>query len=128
MFKWLCLALAVVALAGLGWAINDARLELRRASRTLHENLPEILAKARASTDTVAASLPELLAKTRSSADTLAQLAADVQQLRRLAGLSERARDKSLVAYADGVLGAIEGSGGKIGLMKKLGSGLKEVV
>jgi hypothetical protein len=124
MFKWACLLLAAVALAGLGWAINDARLELKRSTRTLNE----ILDKARTSTDTVAASLPEILAKTRTSADTLAQLSEDVRQLRGLAGLSDRGRDRSLVAYAGGVLDAVEGSGGKVGLLKKLGGGMKDVV
>jgi hypothetical protein len=136
MFKWVCLGVAVVFLVLLTWMLNDLRLEVRRsgqmvqeAGRTINENLPGIVEKTRKTTDTLAENLPELVEKTRTTADTLAELAADLRQLKELAGVANTVRDKNLVAYATSLLDAIDASGGQIGLKKTFGgSGLKNLV
>lgn len=133
MFKWICLGVAVVFLALLGWMLNDVRREIHQTGQVVHatgqtvnEHLPAIVDKTKQTTDTVAAHLPEIVAKTRTTTETLAELAADIRQLKELAGLSHTARDKNLVAYADSVLDCIEASGGVVGLRKTLGGkGLK---
>jgi hypothetical protein len=120
MFKWVCLAVAVVFLALLIWLINDLRLELRRSSamvqtagQTINEHLPAIVDKTRRTTDTLAEQLPEIVDKARTSTETLAELAEDM----------------NLVAYANSVLDSIEASGGMIGLKKAFGAkGLKNPV
>jgi hypothetical protein len=136
MFKWACLAVAVVFLAVLSWLVNDLRLEIRSSSamvqaagQTINEHLPAIVDKTRRTTDTLAEQLPEIVEKTRASTETLAELAEDIRQLKELAGVSTQARDKSLVAYANSVLDSIETSGGTIGLKKAFGAkGLKNPV
>ncbi len=124
MFKWASLGVAALFLTVLIWLLNDLRLEIRHSSATLratgktvNERLPQ-----------VAERLPEILDKTRQTTEVLAELAADIRQLKELAGVASTARDKNLVAYADSVLDLLEASGGSIGLTKKVfGSGLKEV-
>jgi hypothetical protein len=133
MFKWVALALGALFLAVLAWMVNDARLEIRRSvqlledtTRTVNEHLPAILDKTRKTSDLAAEHLPEIMAKARKTADTLAELAEDIRQLKELAGATSTVRDQNLVAYADGVLKAVESSGGTIGLKKTLGGrGLK---
>ncbi len=111
LFQWVCLGVAVVGLGLLGWMINDLRLELKSSASIVNEKLPEILEN------------------TKKSTDTLAQLSDDIKQLRDLAGISDQTRDRSLVAFADNMLDAIEASGGKIALNKKFfGSGLKDII
>jgi hypothetical protein len=128
MFKWICLVVATVFLAVLSWLVNDLRLEIRRSTDTINEHLPEIVDKSRKTSRVVAERLPEIVEKTRKTTDTLAELAADIRQLKELAGVAGTARDQNLVAYADSVLDAVEASGGNIGLTKKVfGSGLKDV-
>ena len=121
MFKWVCLAVGIGFLSVLTWLVNDMRLQIRRSGETVHttaetinENLPH---------------LPEIVEKVRTTTDTLAELAADIRQLKELAGVTSSARDQNLVSYANSVVSAIENSGGTIGLKKKLGgSGLKNEV
>ncbi len=121
MFKWVCLSVAIGFLSVLTWLVNDMRLQIRRSGETvqttgetINEHLPH---------------LPEIVEKVRTTTDTLAELAADIRQLKELAGVTSTARDQNLVAYANSVLATIEGSGGTIGLRKKLGgSGLKNEV
>ena len=129
MFKWTCLAVAVVFLAVLGWLVNDFRLEIRRsgqmvqaAGQTINEHLPAIVDKTKRTTDTLAEQLPEIVEKTRATTETLAELAEDIRQLKELAGVSAVARDKNLVAYATSALDRIESSGGTIGLKKAFGT------
>ena len=110
MFKWITLALASVAVLGLGWTINDLRGDLKQTVAVLNQNLPPILEN------------------TKKSTTTLAELSEDLRQLRDLAGATGP-RDRSLVTYADSVLDFVEASGARIGLSKKIfGSGLKDVV
>jgi hypothetical protein len=94
--------------------VNDIRLRAR-----------ESLDAVRHSTEAVNEHLPQIVEKTRLTTETLADLAQDIRQLKELAGVSQTARDKSLVAYASEVLDRIEGSGGTIGQKKTFGSGLK---
>ena len=113
MFKWICLALAIIVVAGFGWVINDLRVELKYSSKTVNDHLPEILANIKKSTD------------------TLAMLSEDIKQLRDLAGVVGEGtpRDRTLVAYADSILDLIETTDAQIGLEKKvMGSGLKSVM
>ena len=118
MFKWVCLGVGVVFLSVVVWMLNDIRVETRRSVQTFQ-----------ATGQTVNEHLPEIVEKSRVTTDTVAELAADVRQLKELAGMTNAARDKNLVAYADGVLDAIEGSGGTIGLKKLLGGkGLKDTL
>jgi ABC-type transporter Mla subunit MlaD len=133
MFKWACLGVAVVFLSLFAWLLNDIRLQIRRSSgtmrtaaETVNEHLPEIVAKSRATTNTLAKNLPEIVEKAHTTTETLADLAADIRQLKELAGVISPARDKNLVAFADSLLALVESSGGIIGLKKKVfGSGLK---
>lgn len=133
MFKWICLAVAVIFLMVLLWLVNDVRMQIRESSQVVHatgqsinDHLPTIVDKTRKTTDTVAENLPEIVEKTRKATETMAELAEDIRQLKELAGVSSSARDKNLVAYAESVLECIEASGGTIGLKRPLGgSGLK---
>ncbi len=133
MFKWVALGTGACFLSSLLWMVNDARLEIRRAAelldetgRTVNADLPAIVDRTRKTADTVAAHLPEIMAKAHTTSDTLAELAADIRQLKELAGATTTARDQNLVAYANEVLKTIEASGGTIGLKKALGGrGLK---
>jgi hypothetical protein len=151
MFKWICLGVAVVFLSLVVWMINDIRLEVHRSTavvrttgESVNENLPAILEKSRQTTNALSNNLPEVVEKVRKSTDTisknlptmveridkttevLAELAEDIRQLKELAGVTTKERDKSLVAYGISVLKKIETSGGIIGLKKKtFGSGLK---
>src|SRR5262245_31743435 len=85
--------------------LNDIRLEVRRVGETV-----------RGTGQAVNEHLPEIVGKARTTSDTLAALAEDVRQVRQLLGLKEGSRDKNLVAYANGVVERIEASGGSIGL------------
>lgn len=135
MFKWCCLAVAVVFLVLVSWMLNDMRLEVRRSSQIVHtsgqtvnEHLPAIVDRTKQATETVVENLPEMVEKARTTTETLAELSADIRQLKELAGISSATRDKNLVAYADSVLDHLEASGGVIGLKKQLGGkGLKNM-
>jgi hypothetical protein len=115
MFRWACLAVAVVFLALLTWMVNDVRLHVRQSGETV-QTMGE----------TVNEHLPNILERVHTTTDTLAELAADIRQLKELAGVTTSVRDQNLVAYANSVVSLIERSGGIIGLKKKLGGkGLK---
>lgn len=133
MFKWSCLTVAILFLAGVGWILNDLRIEIRRSiavihetGQTVNEQLPPVVEKIRKSADIVSEELPEIVERIRKSTDTLATLSEDIRQLKELVGVSNSARDKNLVAYADNVLDTIEAVQGTVGLKKTFGgSGLK---
>lgn len=105
-FRWICLAIAMLALFGLGWMLNELRANLKRTADTLNNDLPRILANTKASTE------------------TLKLLAEDLKNLRNLAGVSSGSRDRSLVTYADSVLDLIERQQARIGKEKLFGKSL----
>ncbi len=150
MFKWLCLAVAVVFLAAALWILNDIRLQVRQTthkidtvSEKVNEELPDIVERSRTTSETVAKNLPEVVDKVRTGTDTvsktlprvvdrverttevMAELAEDVRQLKELAGLNRTPRDKTVAAYADSLLKQVAASGGVIGVKKTVGRGLK---
>ena len=150
MFKWSCLGVATVFLVAVLWILNDIRLQVREsgtrirtAGGSLEENLPAIVEKTRQTTETLSQNLPQVIARVDKmtltlsdnlpdlvdragkASEVIAELAEDIRQLKELAGISASARDKSLVAYANGLLGAVESSGGTIGVKKTVGKGLK---
>src|SRR6476620_1083787 len=100
MFKWTCLAVAVVFLTALCWMINDMRLQVRQTTQMVHstgatvnEHLPALVDKSHKMTDAISLHLPDIVAKTRLTTETLAELAEDIRQLKELAGVSSGARD-----------------------------------
>ncbi|MDQ3368306.1 MAG: hypothetical protein M3680_23010 [Myxococcota bacterium] len=110
-FKWSGLALAVIAVAMLGYLLNDVRRELARTSATLHAGLPQIVENVRVGTV------------------TLANVSRDIEALRDLLGVSATSGDRSLVQYADSVLDFLDAqTTGQVGLTKVVGTGLKDVV
>jgi hypothetical protein len=118
MFKWICLAVAIIFLTVSAWLVNDLRLEIHRSGQIVQT-----------AGDTINEQLPEIVDKARTTTETLADLAEDIRQLKELAGVSTQARDKNLVAYANSVLDSIETSGGTIGLKKGFSAkGLKNPV
>jgi hypothetical protein len=136
MFKWICLAVAVLFLTVLAWMVNDVRLEIRRSTQliqvtgqTVNEHLPTIVDKSKKTTDILTEHLPEIVQKTRMSVDTVAELAGDIHQMRELLVGTQSPKDTNLVTYANSVLKCIEASEGKIGL-KRLppGKGLRNPV
>lgn len=150
MFRWAFLGTAAAFLAAVVWILNDIRLQVRQsgeriraASGALEENMPTIVEKTRQSTETLSKNLPQVVARVDKmtltlsenlpdlvdrigkTSEVIAELAEDIRQLKELAGVTSGARDKSLVAYANGLLQAVELSGGSIGVHKPFGKGLK---
>jgi hypothetical protein len=150
MFKWICLAVAVVFLVAVLWMLNDIRLQVRQsgqaidqASQKINDDLPDLINHSRKTTEVVSKTLPEVVEKVRSGTDmvskslpkvververtteVVAELAEDIRQLKELAGLKAVPRDKTVVAYAESVLQTVARSGGVIGVKKTVGKGLK---
>jgi ABC-type transporter Mla subunit MlaD len=142
MYKWLWLGVAVVSLGAALWMLNDIRLQVRQSSatiqdagltlqslkttsKTVNEKLPRIVERTNKTSDVVATQLPRVVERIDSTTETLAELSADVRQLKQLAGLTGKARDEGLTAYANSLLDKIAASGGAIGNKKVVGSGLK---
>lgn len=107
-FRWICLAVAVIAVGFFGWAVNDLRLEIKETSRKLNEDLPRILAN------------------TKKSSETLAKLAEDVKNVRNLAVGSGKSKDNSIIIYADDLLSLIEKQDAVIAVEKVIGKKLKD--
>ncbi len=101
------MGIALLFAAVLLWMVNDLRRDLKQSVQVVNTQLPEILEN------------------TRDSSQTLAVVSNDIRELRDLAGISTGTGDRSLVSYADGVLDAVESSGGVIGLKGKLGMSAK---
>ena len=150
MFRWVCLGVAVAFLASVLWMLNDIRVQvrlsgerIRTAGGSLEENLPAIVEKTRQTTETLSQNLPQVIARVDKmtltlsenlpdlvdragkASEVVAELAEDIRQLKELAGVTSSVRDKSLVAYANSLLAAVESSGGTIGVKKTLSKGLK---
>ncbi len=105
----LALLVGVIVALGLGWLLNDLRLQFRATSATVNAKLPSILEKA------------------ETSAAALAELSEDVRQLRDLAGATGP-RDATLAAYADVILDRIETSNAMIGTKSRLSKSLNDPV
>ena len=111
MWKWCAFAVATVAVVAFGWMVNDARLEVKETTAEVRRSLPQILKN------------------TERTSETLLAVSEDVRQLRELAGITDKPRDRTLAPYADSMLDFVAASEAQIGLMPKLfGSKLKEVV
>lgn len=108
-FRWLCLAIATIAVAIVIFLLDDVRREIVRTNRIVHEQLPALLANA------------------KQASETMAHLAKDIESLRDLAGMSAPG-DRSLAAYADSVLDFLEQQPGSIGVEKIIGDKLKKLV
>lgn len=149
-FRWICLAVAVGFLSLGSWMLNDIRLNVARSAEKVKEaggtinqdlpaivaktkqtadviqqNLPEVVKKVQATTETVSESLPEIVDRVERTTEVLAELADDIRQLKELAGIASTKRDENLIAYTNGAFKVIAGSGGKIGVKKVVGKGLK---
>ena len=110
MFKWTCLAAALIVSGVMLWMLNDVRVHIRK------------------SVDTVNRDLPMILDKTRDSAETMSTLSQDIKQLRELVIGDQTTRDENIVAYETEILKLIENSAGKIGTKKLIGTGLSDPV
>jgi len=85
MFKWVCLLVAVVALAGLGWMLNDMRLEVKGLGQKaekladkadalverMDKQVPQILDRADRTTSQLARQLPRILSQTERTSKAL---------------------------------------------------------
>jgi hypothetical protein len=128
MFKWSCFALAVVALLGFAWMLNDVRMEIKRTNQQVNERLPEIIARVDQTTATVNQHLPRIVNRAETTAETFAEISEDLKQLKELAGLVNSPRDKNLVSYATSILQLIEAQDAVIGTRKLTGKGLSSPV
>src|SRR5262245_1039209 len=116
MFKWLCLATAVVAAVVFGWMLNNIRLDIKRtrqlvnqhlppilentdrAVKVANERLPEILEQTTQVTKTIQEHLPETLKRVDEVTEVASDLSGDIKQLKELwAGLNADKRDKTLL-------------------------------
>ena len=84
-FKWVCLVVAVVALAGLGWMLNDIRLQVKglgekadtvlkqseQVTRQLDDQIPRILKQTEEVVGQLNRHLPIILAETQKASATL---------------------------------------------------------
>jgi hypothetical protein len=118
-FKWLCLLVAVIALAVYGWILNDVRRDVKglaeRADRQLTQteqvtgqlerHLPRILAQAEQAATAVNAQLPALLARSEDAVDNLAELSDRFQDYQGLMGAVHAGKkDNDLFAYGASLL------------------------
>jgi hypothetical protein len=85
MFKWVCLLVAIVALGGLGWMLNDMRMEVKtlveKADRLTSqaevllsktdEQLPRIMAQTEKVTNQLDSHLPRILRTTEKAGETI---------------------------------------------------------
>jgi hypothetical protein len=129
MFKWVCLAVAVVALAVFGWMLNDLRLKVEKlADRAdkltgkvedvtdrVDKHLPKILAETEQVGKTVNTDLPPLvkrsetaLAQAELAMDSLAELSSNFSQFRDLMGVVHAgSQNKPLFSYGTSILNFI---------------------
>lgn len=126
-FKWICLTIATVIGGFLCWAANDLRLEVRRTTDSVNENLPRLLTEVEKTTTTVNDRLPAILANGKESTETLAALSRDIRELRELFGLKDGGKSTGLLPFANEIIRTVEESGGEVGLRPLIGSQLTEV-
>jgi hypothetical protein len=133
MFKWVCLAVAVVALAAYGWMLNDVRLEIKglrpkvekladtaeNVAVKLDKHLPRILAETEQAGKTINTQLPPILERSEVAVDGLADLSDRFQQYQDLMGaLHATSQNKPLFAYGTSVLDFIGGQNATVGVKK----------
>jgi hypothetical protein len=70
-FKWICLAVAVLALGMFGWMLNDVRLEMKRLAAQAEERLPRILSQTERITTQLDSQLPRLMSQTEIAATNI---------------------------------------------------------
>src|SRR5262249_28349888 len=84
-YKWICLGVAVVALAAFGWMLNDLRLEVKglgaKADRILTQaegvttqldsHLPHLLKQSETAATNINSHLPKILANTEQASVTI---------------------------------------------------------
>jgi len=73
-FKWVCLLVAIVALAGIGWMLNDVRLEFKHLADKadkLIEKTDKLTAKVDKLAETADKQVPQLLSETERVAKQL---------------------------------------------------------
>lgn len=71
MFKWTCLAVAVIALSVFGWMLNDMRLEVKRLATKADDQLPRLLDKTEHVVDQLETHLPKLLNQSETAATNI---------------------------------------------------------
>jgi hypothetical protein len=85
MFKWICLLVAIAALGGLGWMLNDMRMQVQglalkadkladKADALLaktDQQLPRILVQTEKATEQLDKHLPRILVQTEKATDTI---------------------------------------------------------
>jgi hypothetical protein len=85
MFKWICLLVAIAALGGFGWMLNDMRVEVKalaeKADRLTgqaevllaktDEHLPQIMAQTEKVTSQLDSHLPRILRTTEKASETI---------------------------------------------------------
>jgi hypothetical protein len=65
MFKWVCLLVAVAALAAFGWMLNDIRLDIKGLTERVDQQLPNILTETERVTGQLDRHLPTILKETQ---------------------------------------------------------------
>jgi hypothetical protein len=137
MFKWVCLGVAVVALAAYGWMLNDMRLEVKRVAEKADSHLPQILTQSEQVSTQLDRHLPRLLSQTEQAANTInnqlptlltdtenatlsiAELSGDVKEYKGLLGVVHGAsKDEGLFSYGLSLLGMVGGQKASIGVKK----------
>lgn len=129
MFKWCCLAVAVVALLVLGWMINDMRLAVRQQTDRLDEHLPKILERTDRVTKSVNEHLPPILERADATSETVASVSQDVKLIKEIWSVGDEAKDEKLAAYTKSVLTYLKDQDAVIGTRPLVfGKGLKNPV
>ena len=118
MFKWICLLVAIAALGGLGWMLNDMRMEVQvlalKADRLADkadallaktdQQLPRILVQTEKATEQLDRHLPRILVQTEKATETINT------QLPALLAQSEVALDN--ISDLSGSFKAVQGADG----------------
>src|ERR1700678_1717168 len=115
MFKWVCLLVAVIALAVFGWMLNDIRLQVKRTADKADnlvdkadKQLPAILDHTERVSAQLDKHLPLILADAESAADSLSASSQDLDLTRALLGRNPGTpANEKLATYGESILGLI---------------------
>lgn len=137
MFKWVCLAVAIIALSAFGWILNDIRLsvkgvaerteqqlpailtETQQVTSQLDRHLPKLLNQTEQAVTTINSQIPQVLVHTETAADNLAELSDSFRQYKGLMGVVHGgASNKGMFSYGNSLLDLIAGQNATIGVMK----------